>query len=142
MAADGLVGMDREKMWVERPSGTHLSQSRTAGALSALVRSDDSNKLETHATLFPVDDEDEDEPSAPASGVALVALGVAVGVAGTLAVIKAAPHVKSRLNDLTSKWRGRGSTEDGAVGRGADTVSIPSSRVLPVHSSGDADIVP
>ncbi len=48
-------------MWVERPAGTHLSQSQTPGGYSSLARDDVTNGLETHATLFPIVDDDESE---------------------------------------------------------------------------------
>lgn len=51
----------RVKMWVEYPAGTRLSKSRTPGGYSSLARDAETNDLETHATLFPVDDDDEDE---------------------------------------------------------------------------------
>ncbi len=54
----------REKMWVERPAGTHLSQAGKPGGFSTLARDDDTNELETHATLYPVDDEDDDGEAA------------------------------------------------------------------------------
>ncbi|MFJ5614669.1 hypothetical protein ACIQCJ_35485 [Streptomyces sp. NPDC093221] len=49
----------RVKMWVEYPTRTRLSKSRTAGGYSSLARDVETNDLETHATLFPIDDEDE-----------------------------------------------------------------------------------
>ncbi|MFJ9034358.1 hypothetical protein ACIRQP_39110 [Streptomyces sp. NPDC102274] len=103
MASDDLTEMVWEKMWVGRPGGTHLSQSRTPGGSSPLVRGDGTNKLETHVTLFPARDEDERDSSAT---VLKVVIGVAVGVVGTIVAIKAAPHIKSRLSDLKSKWNG------------------------------------
>ncbi|MFF5720481.1 hypothetical protein [Streptomyces buecherae] len=108
MTSDDPTEMVRERMWVERPAGTRLSQSRTSGGYSPLVRGDATHHLETHVTLYPdtADDEDEGEGERESSGTALkVAIGVAVGIAGTLAVVKAAPIVKRRLNDLRSKWR-------------------------------------
>ncbi|MGY5058679.1 hypothetical protein ACWDFR_32260 [Streptomyces sp. 900105755] len=51
----------RVKMWVEYPAGTRLSKSRTPGGYSSLARDVETNDLETHATLFPVDDDSEDE---------------------------------------------------------------------------------
>lgn len=106
-------------MWVERPSETHLSQSRIPGGFSPLARGDETNELETHVTLFPVDDDaEEDEGERDSLAVALkvgigIAVGVGVGVAGAMAVIKAAPRIKSRLNDLTAKRSG--SSEKGDV---------------------------
>ena len=54
----------REKMWVERPTGTHLSQVGIPGGLSTLARDDETSELETHATLFPITDEDDDGEAA------------------------------------------------------------------------------
>jgi hypothetical protein len=92
--------MIRDLMVVERPTGTHLSQSSTPGGNSALVRNDD-NTLVTHALLYPADDE------LKAAKTAGIKLGIAVGVAATVAVgavdVRALPHVKSRFNDLKSK---------------------------------------
>ncbi|MFD4997032.1 hypothetical protein [Streptomyces buecherae] len=108
MTSDDPTEMVRERMWVERPAGTRLSQSRTSGGYSPLVRGDATHHLETHVTLYPdtADDEDDGEGERESSETALkVAIGVAVGIAGTLAVVKAAPVVKRRLNDLRSKWR-------------------------------------
>ncbi|MEU3961764.1 hypothetical protein AB0F42_18375 [Streptomyces buecherae] len=108
MTSDDPTEMVRERMWVERPAGTRLSQSRTSAGYSPLVRGDATHHLETHVTLYPdtADDEDDGEGERESSGTALkVAIGVAVGIAGTLAVVKAAPIVRRRLNDLRSKWR-------------------------------------
>lgn len=50
----------REKMWVSRPKGTHLSQSqKNPGDLSPLTRGDNSEL--GHVTLSPVSDEDENQ---------------------------------------------------------------------------------
>lgn len=70
MAPDDPMEVVREKMWVERPAGTHLSQAGTTGGYSTLARDDDTNKLETHATLFPIveDDADEADPVDDSSG--------------------------------------------------------------------------
>ena len=54
----------REKMWVERPTGTHLSQASLHGGFSTLARDDETNELETHATLFPITNEDDDGEAA------------------------------------------------------------------------------
>ena len=54
----------REKMWVSRPKGTHLSQSHKApGDFSPLTRGDNSEL--GHVTLSPVSDDDSaaDDPS-------------------------------------------------------------------------------
>ncbi|MGW3073278.1 hypothetical protein [Kitasatospora sp. NPDC001132] len=85
-----------ELMLVQRPSGTHLSQSSTAGGKSALARNDD-NELTTHAVLFP------------GTKVALGILGA--GVALGVVAVRAAPHVRSGLISLKSKLT-RGTEED------------------------------
>ncbi|MER7692606.1 hypothetical protein [Streptomyces sp. NPDC097610] len=48
----------RVKMWVEYPAGTRLSKSRTPGGYSSLARDVETNDLETHATLFPADEDE------------------------------------------------------------------------------------
>lgn len=55
----------RVKMWVEYPAGTQLSKSRTPGGYSSLARDVETNDLETHATLFPVDDDEDAVGSIP-----------------------------------------------------------------------------
>ncbi|WP_329521141.1 hypothetical protein [Spirillospora sp. NBC_01491] len=76
-------------MLVQRPSGTHLSQSSTPGGKSPLARDDD-NKLVGHAKLFLGDK------------VALGILGAGV-VLGAAAALKVTPHVKSGMLTLKSK---------------------------------------
>ncbi|MFF6955232.1 MULTISPECIES: hypothetical protein [unclassified Streptomyces] len=49
----------RLNMWVEYPTRARLSKSRTAAGYSSLARDVETNYLETHATLFSIDDEDE-----------------------------------------------------------------------------------
>ncbi len=51
--------MIREKMWVIRPEGTHLSQARSGDGYSPLARDEATNDLETHATLYPITDDDD-----------------------------------------------------------------------------------
>ena len=121
------VGMVREKMWVERPEGTHLSDARTPGARSPLVRDDETNELLTHARLIPVADDDEDEAGdrtdpppvflwddhdasdseEPSPLDALVGLLALVGTAYAVATL--APHATRWWNDqafpaLRSAW--------------------------------------
>ncbi|MGW2885168.1 hypothetical protein ACWDDN_07330 [Streptomyces griseoruber] len=55
----------RVKMWVEYPTGTRLSKSRTPGGYSSLARDVETNDLETHATLFPVDDDENESGTIP-----------------------------------------------------------------------------
>ncbi|MBG0818394.1 hypothetical protein [Planomonospora sp. ID82291] len=92
MAFDDLLGMLRTLMWVEYSSGMHLSQSSTPGRFSALVRDDD-NTLVEHAKLLPA------EAAIKVGAAVCVSAGVVVGVVAS----KAAPHVKSRFNDLKSR---------------------------------------
>jgi hypothetical protein len=131
MASDDLTEMDWEKMWVGRPRGTHLSQSRTPGGSSPLARGNDTNKLETLAILFPVRDEDERDPSATVK----VVIGVAVGVVA----VKAAPHIKSRLNDLKSKWN-RSSEKSEADSRAATAEMATLSSAASADFSNEVDV--
>ncbi|MFC9162802.1 hypothetical protein ACFTZ8_18460 [Streptomyces fungicidicus] len=55
----------RVKMWVEYPAGTRLSKSQTPGGYSSLARDVETNDLETHATLFPIDDDEDGAGSIP-----------------------------------------------------------------------------
>ncbi|KQV03388.1 hypothetical protein ASE03_31025 [Kitasatospora sp. Root187] len=84
--------MIRRLMFVEHPIGTHLSESSTPGGKSPLARNDD-NGLVTQAVLYAADNEIK----------LAVGLIFAAGVGVTLAGVKAAPHVKSKFNDLKSK---------------------------------------
>ncbi|MFD3423746.1 hypothetical protein [Streptomyces decoyicus] len=138
MASDDLLGMIRDLMVVERPAGTHLSQSSTPGGNSALVRNDD-NMLVTQAVLYPADDELE---AAEAAGVKRgVKVGVAVGVTATVVVgavvMKAMPHVKNRFNDLKSKLNRKPDGTVEATAQGARTEQCDSEltahRVLTAH---------
>jgi hypothetical protein len=61
MTHEDPIEVVRERMWVERPAGTHLSQAGATGGYSALARDDDTNKLKTHAALFPVIEDDADD---------------------------------------------------------------------------------
>lgn len=133
MASDDPAEMVWEKMWVGRPSGTHLSQSRTSGGSSPLARSDGTNQLDTHVTLFPARGEDEQDPSAT---LLKVFVGVAVGVVAAIAASKAVPHIKSRLN---SKWNR--SSEKGEVGSQAATAEMAAvSRAATAHFSIEVDV--
>lgn len=105
--------MPKEKMWVEYPDGTHLSKSRTAeGGFKGLARGDDSRDLNTHADLFPIEeDEDVDDEVAPqpssnpdADLVKLVLAGtllagVGLGALGMKAYEKVKPHVVKWLDE-------------------------------------------
>ena len=98
-------------MWVERPEGTHLSRAGTAGGYSSLARDDGTNELETHATLYPVgDDEDEADPSPEGPPVLQVLAGALLAVGALEAGRRLAPYAKGWWDDLalpsavTSTW--------------------------------------
>jgi hypothetical protein len=104
--------MIRELMWVQRPEGTHLSRAGTAGGYSPLARNDGTNELETHATLHPVGDgEDEAGPSPEVPPVVQVLAGVVFAVGAVEAGRRLAPYAKGWWDDLalppavTSAWR-------------------------------------
>jgi hypothetical protein len=127
-----------ETMRVGRPAGTHLSQAGGTGGYSALARDDDTNELRTHATLLPVDDEDEDAAGAyaywPPTGPLHLDdaaeaeeeystlgefLGILVVAGGLYAAGKLAPHVSRWWNDsafpaLRSAWYWLPGTGDGS----------------------------
>jgi hypothetical protein len=110
--------MIREKMWVERPVDTHLSNSRTSDGLSPLARDNETNDLATQVTLHPIDDDEADKSTyalpilvhgqeEKAEEVSL--LGVAVVIGGLVAAHKLAPHAKRIWDDrafpaLKSTW--------------------------------------
>jgi len=129
MAPEGLTDMIWEKMWVGRPGSTHLSQSRTSGGSSPLVRGDGTNKLRTHVTLVPVVDGQEPAPSGTVLKVAIgIAAGVVLGIGATIAARKAAPHFKRWWRGIRSKWRGSAETSDvegQAAGAEIATMSLP-----------------
>lgn len=76
-----------EKMWVGRPADTHFSASGS----SPLARADDTNKLETHATLGDRVEDDEDS-----SDLLKLVAGIALGVAVTIGALKAADARRRR----------------------------------------------
>lgn len=82
---DANSGMVWEPMWVGRPADTHFS----AGGSSPLARADDTNKLETHATLGRRIDEGADQ-----SDLLKVALGIGMGVLLTIGAFEAVPRMK------------------------------------------------
>lgn len=90
--------MPREKMWVDYPEGTHLSQSRQdPGGLNALVRDDETGNLKGHATLHPIIDDDmESDLSRLLVLVSGAALG---GIVLGAAAVKVTPHVISWWNE-------------------------------------------
>ncbi|MEU0665278.1 hypothetical protein ABZ508_13865 [Streptomyces lavendulocolor] len=107
MAYDEETGTIRDVFVVERPAGTSLSDSSSPGGISALLR-DAANVLAGHAVLYPADAElDEIRAEAREEGrqegvMKGVVIGVAAAGLGALAV-KAAPHIKSKLNSLRTK---------------------------------------
>lgn len=100
--------MPREKMWVDYPDGTHLSQSRQeAGGFSHLVRDDKTNSLTTHATLHPVTDKDTGFDLSRFVLVSGAALG---GIVLGAAAVKVTPHVINWWNDrIIPVWNDRAS---------------------------------
>lgn len=99
--------MPREKMWVDYPDGTHLSQSRQeAGGFSHLVRDDKTNSLTTHATLHPITGKDtESDLSHLLVWVGGAALG---GIALGAAAVKVTPYVVNWWNErVVSAWNDR-----------------------------------
>lgn len=99
--------MPREKMWVDYPDGTHLSQSRQeAGGFSHLVRDDKTNSLTTHATLHPITGKDTESDL---SHLLVLVGGAALGgIALGAAAVKFTPHVVSWWNDrIIPAWNDR-----------------------------------
>ncbi len=99
--------MPREKMWVDYPDGTHLSQSRQeAGAFSHLVRDDKTNSLTTHATLHPIIDDDTESDLSRL--LVWVGGGVLGGIVLGAAAVKVTPHVISWWNErVVPAWNER-----------------------------------
>ena len=86
--------MPREKMWVDYPDGTHLSQSRQdPGGFSTLARDDATNNLTGHATLYSITDDGEAEFDL--SSLLLLVGGAALGAAA----VKVTPRVVSWWNE-------------------------------------------
>ena len=98
--------MPREKMWVDYPDGTHLSQSRQdPGGFSTLARDDETNSLTTHATLHPITD---DEAEFDLSRLLVWVGGVLGGIVLGAAAVKVTPHVISWWNErVVSAWNDR-----------------------------------
>lgn len=89
--------MPREKMWVDYPDGTHLSQSRQdPGGFSTLARDDKTNSLTTHATLHSIID---DEAEFDLSRLLVWVGGVLGGIVLGAAAVKVTPHVVSWWNE-------------------------------------------
>jgi hypothetical protein len=95
-----------EMRWVGRPTDTHFS----AGGSSPLARADSTNKLETHATLGPRVEEDDQAEEAP--DLLKSAMAIGAGVLLGIGAIRAAPHVKSWWKDIRSKWNRRSGTSE------------------------------
>jgi hypothetical protein len=124
-------GMVREKMIVEYPADTRLSQSSTTpGGRSSLLRDED-NHLAGHSVLFPADDlltrAEADaladarvrRTQAEAEAVLKLAMAgaAAAGIAVTAAAVKAAPYVKKGFATFKSKLnRGEPELADEASG--------------------------
>ncbi|MGI5256565.1 hypothetical protein [Streptomyces angustmyceticus] len=118
MTTEDGPGVVREKMIVEYPADTRLSQSSTTpGGRSSLLRDAD-NHLAGHSVLFPADDDLLTRAEADALADARVRLtqaeaeamlklavagAAAVGIAVTAAAVKAAPYVKKGFATLKSK---------------------------------------
>ena len=101
--------MPREKMWVDYPDGTHLSQSRQdPGGFSTLARDDKTNSLTTHATLY------SDEAKLDPLHLVMLVGGAALGAAAvkvTLHVVnwwneRMLPAMQSRVRNLLRRKQG------------------------------------
>ena len=99
--------MPREKMWVDYPDGTHLSQSRqNPGEFSTLARDDVTDALVAHATLHPITGKNtESDLSHLLVWVGGAALG---GIALGAAAVKVTPHVVNWWNErIIPAWNDR-----------------------------------
>jgi hypothetical protein len=91
--------MPREKMWVDYPDGTHLSQSsQDPGGCRGLARDDETNNLTGHATLYSITDDDKAEFDLPRLLV-LVSSAALGGIALGAAAVKVTPRVVSWWNE-------------------------------------------
>ena len=99
--------MPREKMWVDYPDGTHLSQSRQdPGEFSTLARDDKTNSLTTHATLHSIIDDDTE--SNLLHRLVLVSGAALGGITLGAAAVKVTPHVKAWWESrLLPAWKDR-----------------------------------
>ena len=98
------------------PDGHHLGLSRKNDGAFSGNSFDDSGAL-GRPDWRRVDKDEADSLSNvdapdPSATVLKVAIGVAVVVVGTIVAIKAAPHMKSRWNDIKSKWNRRSETSE------------------------------
>ena len=99
--------MPREKVWVDYPDGTHLSQSsQDPGGCRGLARDNATNNLTGHATLYSITDDDEAE-----SGLSRLLVwvgGVLGGIVLGTAAVKVTPHVVSCWNErVVPAWNDR-----------------------------------
>lgn len=116
--------------------GHHLGASRkNDGVFSG-------NSFDDSGTLGRPDwrrvEKDEAEESEEAPDLLKVAIGFAVGVVVTIAAVKAAPHIKSRLNALKSK-RNRRSEASEADSRAATGELATLSRTARADFSSEVD---
>lgn len=93
-AIDRDTNLEWEKRWVGRPADTHFS----ADGSSPLARDNETNRLETHATLGERVEEDGKD-----SDLLVAAAAAAVGVLATLGTLKVAPHVRAWWRERRSK---------------------------------------
>jgi hypothetical protein len=135
MASEDPTEMVWEKRWVGRPVGTHYS----AGGSSPLARRDGTNKLETHATLGSLVDEDGKDQSATVLMAAIaLASAVGLGVGVTIAARKTAPRIKSLWNDIKSRWNSRSETSE-AGGQAATAEMAALSTMVPADFANEVE---
>ena len=132
--------MPSEKMRVDYPDGTHLSRSRQdPGGFSTLARDDETNSLTTHATLYPVA-EDDDAGLKLSLCLFMVAGGIALGAAA----VKVTPRVVSWWNErmlpaMQSRGRNlfrRKRRKQGAIQE--ETAETPDAPALPLTQADAA----
>ncbi|WP_405819576.1 hypothetical protein OG241_30055 [Streptomyces sp. NBC_01390] len=127
--------MVREKMIVEYPADTRLSQSSTTpGGRSSLLRDED-NHLAGHSVLFPADDDLLTRAEAEAMLKLAMAGAAAAGIVVTAAAVKAAPYVRKGFATLKSKLN-RGEPELADEASGTITGSKCRASALRVASEG------
>jgi hypothetical protein len=98
----------RERMWVERPVGTHLGLASDSDGYSPLARDDGSNAIATHVTLHADDGEADDEAD-EGPDLQTVVLGGLAALGVALVVKELAPHAQRLWGDhaapaLRSTW--------------------------------------
>jgi len=101
--------MIRERMWVERPAGTHLGKASDGDGYSPLARDDESNAIDTHVRLHPDDEADEADDSGGLPDLRTVAIGGLAVVGAVVIVKKLAPPAQRFLRErampaLRSAW--------------------------------------